>query len=70
MSQHEDREKVLSAFGGKKGLIDSGIPAVIFLIVFNVTDELRDALFAPFALSAILTITRLAMRDTVQHAVS
>ena len=70
MSQHEDREKVLSAFGGKKGLIDSGIPAVIFLIVFNVTDELRDALFASIAVSAILTITRLAMRDTVQHAVS
>jgi hypothetical protein len=70
MSQHEDREKVLSAFGGKKGLIDSGIPAVIFLIVFNVTDQLRDALFASIAVSAILTITRLAMRDTVQHAVS
>ena len=70
MSQNEDREKVLSAFGGKKGLIDSGIPAVIFLIVFNVTDELRDALFASIAVSAILTITRLAMRDTVQHAVS
>ena len=70
MSQHEDREKVLSAFGGKKGLIDSGVPAVIFLIVFNVTDELQSALFASIAVSAVLTITRLAMRDTVQHAVS
>jgi hypothetical protein len=36
MTQHEDRDKVLAAFGGKKGLIDSGIPAVIFLVVFNV----------------------------------
>jgi hypothetical protein len=70
MSQHEDREKVLKAFGGKKGLIDSGIPTILFLIVFNLTDNLQSALFASIGISALLTITRLAMRDTVQHAVS
>lgn len=70
MTAHEDREKVLSAFGGKKGLIDSGIPAVIFLIVFNVTDHLHSALFASIAISALLTIIRLARRDTIQHALS
>ena len=70
MTQHEDRDKVLAAFGGKKGLIDSGIPAVIFLVVFNVTDRLNSALFASIAVSAILTIIRLARRDTIQHALS
>jgi hypothetical protein len=70
MTEHEDRDKVLAAFGGKKGLIDSGIPAVIFLVVFNVTDRLNSALFASIAISAILTIIRLARRDTIQHAVS
>ena len=70
MTQHEDRDKVLAAFGGKKGLIDSGIPAVIFLVVFNVTDQLNSALFASIAISAILTIFRLARRDTIQHAIS
>jgi len=70
MTEHEDRDKVLAAFGGKKGLIDSGIPAVIFLIVFNVTDRLNSALFASIAISAILTIIRLARRDPIQHAVS
>ena len=70
MTEHEDRDKVLAAFGGKKGLIDSGIPAVIFLIVFNVTDRLNSALFASIAISAILTIIRLARRDTIEHAVS
>lgn len=68
MSQHEDREKVLKAFGGKKGLIDSGIPAVIFLVIFNVVDELKPALLGAIAVSALLTIVRLAMRETVQHA--
>jgi hypothetical protein len=70
MTAHEDREKVLAAFGGKKGLIDSGIPSVIFLVVLNVTDQLNSALFASIAISAILTIIRLARRDTIQHALS
>jgi len=70
MTQHEDRDKVLAAFGGKKGLIDSGIPSVIFLVVFNVTDRLNSALFASIAISALLTIIRLARRDTIQHALS
>ena len=67
---HEDKAKVLADFGGKKGLIDSGIPSVIFLVVFNVTDELQSALIASVAVSALLTIIRLAMRETIQHAVS
>ena len=70
MSQHEDREKVLQAFGGKKGLIDSGIPAVIFLVVFNIFDALRPALISAIAVSALLTLMRLARRETVQHAMS
>ena len=70
MSQHEDREKVLQAFGGKKGLIDSGIPAIIFLVIFNVADALKPALLGAIAISALLTIIRLAMRETVQHALS
>jgi hypothetical protein len=70
MSQHEDRDKVLAAFGGKKGLIDSGVPSIVFLIVFNVSDELRTALLASLIISATLTIIRLAKRDTLQHAIS
>jgi hypothetical protein len=70
MTQYEDRDKVLAAFGGKKGLIDSGVPSVIFLVVLNISDELNTALFASIAISAILTIVRLARRDTIQHAMS
>ena len=70
MSAYEDRDKVLAAFGGKKGLIDSGVPSIVFLIVFNVADELKAALIASLIVSAVLTIIRLAMRDTLQHAIS
>ena len=70
MSAHQDRDKVLAAFGGKKGLIDSGVPSIIFLVVLNITDHLHTALFASVAVSALLTIIRLARRDTIQHALS
>jgi hypothetical protein len=70
MNQSEDRDKVLSAFGGKRGLIDTGIPSVLFLIIFNVRDDLKDALYASIAISLILTLIRLARRETVQHAFS
>ncbi len=70
MSNEADRQKVLSAFGGKKGLIDSGIPSVIFLVVFNLRDDLQDALYASVAVSILLTIIRLISRETIQHAFS
>jgi hypothetical protein len=71
MSQHnEDRDKVVNALGGKKGLIDSGVPAVVFLIVFNLTKEVNTAIWAALSLSISLAIIRLIMKDTIQHSVS
>jgi hypothetical protein len=67
---NEDRDKVIDAFGGKKGLVDSGIPSVVFLIVFNVMRDLQSALIAAISISAVLTIIRLIKRDTIQHAMS
>lgn len=70
MSAHDDREKVLAAFGGKKGLIDSGLPSTAFLIAFNINHSLHDALVISLVMSAFITLIRLIRRDTVQHAIS
>ncbi|MFM8898006.1 MAG: DUF3159 domain-containing protein [Actinomycetota bacterium] len=70
MSSDEDKAKIVNAMGGKKGLLDSGLPALIFLIIFNVTKEVEQAAYGALALSLILTIIRLAKRETVQHAIS
>jgi hypothetical protein len=66
----DDRAKVVNALGGKKGLIDSGLPSILFLIVFNFADDLRTALYAAVATSALLTIIRLMRKDTIQHVIS
>jgi len=71
MSEHnQDKETVLKALGGKKGLIDSGLPSVIFLVAFNVKHDLRQAIVAALSLSIVLAIIRLAKKDTIQHSVS
>jgi len=68
---NEDKDKVLNALGGKRGLIDSGLPALVFLIVFNISGkDVNAALYAAVSLSILLTLLRLIKRETIQHAFS
>jgi hypothetical protein len=67
----QDKDKIIGALGGKRGLIDSGLPALIFLVVFNLTDhQINPAIYSAVALSALLTLYRLFKRETLQHAFS
>ena len=70
MEHKDDKAKILDALGGKKGLLDSGLPAVLFLIIFNISDDLQVALYGAIGTSIVLTIIRLAMNDTIQHVIS
>ena len=70
MSHEEDKAKIVNAMGGKKGLIDSGLPPLVFLLVFNFTKDVQRSSYAALALSLILTVLRLARRETIQHAIS
>jgi len=66
----EDRAKVLGALGGTRGLLDSGLPAIVFLIAFNITHNLNKSTIVAIALSVIFAIARLVKRETLQHAIS
>ena len=65
-----ERDAILNAMGGKRGLIDNGLPSILFLIVFNIQHDLRSAIYAAIALSGVLAVWRLIKRDTLQHAIS
>ncbi len=65
-----DEKKVMNALGGKKGILDSGLPSLVFLIAYNVTHGLKDAAIAAVITSAFLTVIRLAKKDTLQHVLS
>ena len=71
MSEHnQDKDTVINALGGKKGLIDSGLPSIVFLVSFNVKHDLRLSLWAALSFSITLGILRLIKKDTIQHAIS
>ncbi|MSV65246.1 MAG: DUF3159 domain-containing protein, partial [Actinobacteria bacterium] len=67
----QDKDKIIGALGGKRGLIDSGLPSLIFLIVFNISKQnINTAVWAALTLSVTLTFYRLIKRETLQHAFS
>lgn len=70
MSSEADKAKILAAMGGKKGLLDSGLPALVFLVSFNFTKDVTQSAYAALGLSLVLTLIRLIRRETVQHAIS
>ena len=65
-----EKDAIFNAMGGKRGLIDNGLPSILFLIIFNIQHDLKNAIYAAVALSGILAVWRLIKRDTLQHAIS
>ena len=68
---------LVEALGGKRGLIDSGLPAVIFVFVNSVVQAFSDretalnaALVAAVATGLAVIALRLVRKETLQQAVS
>lgn len=71
------RPALVEALGGKRGLIDSGLPAVAFVFVNSVVTALADrdtglrvALVSAMATGAAVVALRLYRRETLQQALS
>ena len=65
-----DKAKIINYFGGVSGLIDSGIPPLAFLLAFNITKDLNESIYISLAVVLLITIVRLAMRDTIKHSMN
>jgi Protein of unknown function (DUF3159) len=57
------------AIGGPRGMLDTGIPAVIFVIV-NAASSLTPAIFAALGFGVLLVIFRLARKQPIQQALA
>ena len=68
--QEEDKAKVVTALGGTKGIIDSTIPSLVFLLTYNITHNLRACLYVSIATAVLLMVWRLVKRDTLMHSIS
>lgn len=58
------------AVGGVRGAIESSLPALIFVVVYVVTNNLRHTLIAAVITAAVLIAVRLVTRDTITYSVS
>lgn len=65
-----ERDLIINALGGPRGLIDNGLPSILFLVVYNIQKDLTPALLASVALSGFFALLRLVQRDTLQHALT
>ncbi|MDQ3732893.1 MAG: DUF3159 domain-containing protein [Actinomycetota bacterium] len=64
-----DRHAVISQIGGVRGLIDSGLPIIVFITV-NAFTSLQVALWSALGAGGVLFFVRLARRENVQQAIS
>jgi hypothetical protein len=63
------RPLLVESIGGWRGLVDSGLPVVVF-VAANAAAGLTAAVWAAVAAGAVLFVLRLVRRETVQQAVS
>ena len=68
---------LVEALGGKRGLLDSGLPAVVFVFVNSVVQALtsretalRTAIAAALLTGVGIIVLRLARKETLQQAIS
>ena len=61
---------MFAAFGGRRGLAETGLPSVLFILVYGITRNLTGAIWSAIAVAAVLSVVRLVKRDTLQHALS
>lgn len=62
-------ETVAQQIGGVRGMTESAVPVVVF-VVANLTTGLRTAVWAAVASAALLALVRLVRRESVRHAVN
>jgi len=63
-------EAVKKAFGGKMGMADAGLPAIVFLVVYTATNNLNPAVLGSVGVAVVMFLIRLLRRETLQHALS
>lgn len=61
---------LLAAMGGVRGLVESILPGLGFLVVFTITKDLLPSVLAPLAVSLVFIVLRLVGRQPVTTAIA
>lgn len=61
---------LLSAMGGVRGLVESILPGLTFLVVFTITQQLLPSVLIPLGIAVIFVIVRAVTRQPVTSAIA
>ncbi|MFT4188982.1 MAG: DUF3159 domain-containing protein [Aeromicrobium sp.] len=64
------RQQLSAAFGGVRGVAESAVPSVVFLVSWTTTKDLRNSIVAAVAVALVLLVVRLVQRSTPQFVVN
>lgn len=64
------RTKLSEALGGRRGIVESAVPTVMFTILFVSTHDLRLSLTVSIVATVLLLVVRLVQRSTVQFVLN
>lgn len=61
------RHQLSVSLGGKRGMLEAGIPGIVFSIAWLTTKELDGALLASLVVAGLALVVRLVQRSTIQY---
>lgn len=64
------RQQLAKALGGRRGMLEAGLPALVFTIVWFVTRDVGVSVGAGVVLAVAFLAVRVAQRSTVQFALN
>ncbi|KUJ68655.1 hypothetical protein ACZ90_17395 [Streptomyces albus subsp. albus] len=61
---------LLEAFGGVRGMVDTTVPGLVFVLLYTIKRDIHLAAIAALALTMVLAVARLIRKETLKHAFS
>jgi hypothetical protein len=68
--EHLVRSRLADALGGRRGIIESAVPTIVFTLSYVTTHDLKLALVLSIAVTVGLLIVRIVQRSTVQFVLN
>ncbi|MDF2441903.1 MAG: hypothetical protein JWR01_106 [Subtercola sp.] len=63
-------QSLIRAIGGVRGLVESILPGLAFLVIYTITKDLTPSVLAPLAVSVVFIVVRLVTRSPVMPAIA
>lgn len=61
------RRQMARSLGGRRGMLEAGVPGLAFTVLWLTTKDLRTSLVAGAAVAAVALLIRLVQRSTLQY---